>query len=174
MKFTQFSLLLSAALLSGQVLAHGFNAGNIHIDHPWSRALPPVAPTGAAYLVLENNGQHSDTLLSARTPIAGHVELHEHIHQDGLMKMQQIDSVTIAPGQRVEFTPGGNHIMLFGLKQPLADGDSYPMTLTFQQAGEVDIEVMVTAAPDQHGNDHHQHNNHQEPSEAGAHSEHHH
>ncbi len=170
MRLTQFSLLLSAALLSVQALAHDFNAGNIHIDHPWSRALPPVAPTGAAYLTLENQGQQSDTLLSARTPIAGHVELHEHIHQDSLMKMQQIDSVTIAPGQRVEFTPGGNHIMLFELKQPLTDGDKYPMTLIFEQAGEVDIQVVVTADPDNHGNN--QPEDHGNHSEHDAHSEH--
>lgn len=173
MKLTHFSMLFSAALLSVQALAHDYNAGDIHIDHPWSRALPPVAPTGAAYLILENKGKQSDTLLSASTPIAGHVELHEHIHQDGLMKMQQIDSVEIAPGERVEFTPGGNHIMLFELKQPLADGDKYPMTLTFQKAGDIEVEVQVTAQPDeQDGHDHGDHGDHAEHDSQSDHSHH--
>jgi len=148
MRFIHISLLLGAALLSTQSMAHDHGAGELHIDQPWSRALPPVAPTGAAYLSIENRGQHSDRLLAADTPIAGHAELHEHVHQDGLMKMQQIDSIEIAPGERVEFTPGGHHIMLFDLKQPLVAGSSYPMTLTFEQAGEVGIEVMVRGEED--------------------------
>lgn len=147
MRLTQLSILLGATLLSVQALAHDFTAGDIHIIHPWSRALPPVAPTGAAYLVLENKGDEADRLLGASSPIAGRVELHEHVHQDGLMKMQQIDSVAIAPGTQVEFKPGGNHFMLFDMQQPLVEGGSYPLTLHFEHAGEVKIEVKVTGEP---------------------------
>src|SRR5690606_37089882 len=128
-------------------MAHDFTAGDIHIIHPWSRALPPVAPTGAAYLGLENRGDQADRLAAAASPMAGRVELHEQIHQDGLMKMQQIDSVESAPGARVEFKPGGHHLMLFELQQTLVEGGSYPMTLTFEQAGEVEVEVKVTGEP---------------------------
>lgn len=147
MRLTQFSMLLGATLLSVQALAHDFTAGDINIIHPWSRALPPVAPTGAAYLVLENKGDQADRLTGATSPIAGRVELHEHVHQDGLMKMQQIDSVRIDPGAQVEFKPGGNHFMLFDLQQPMVEGGSYPMTLSFEHAGEVEIEVKVTGEP---------------------------
>lgn len=155
MRLTQLSILLGATLLSVQALAHDFTAGDIHIIHPWSRALPPVAPTGAAYLVLENKGDEADRLLGASSPIAGRVELHEHVHQDGLMKMQQIDSVAIAPDTQVEFKPGGNHFMLFDMQQPLVEGGSYPLTLHFEHAGEVEIDVKVTgesapAAPASH------------------------
>lgn len=148
MRFTQLSMLLGVTLLGAQALAHDFTAGDMHIIHPWSRALPPVAPTGAAYLVLENKGEQADRLIAATSPIAGRVELHEHIHQDGLMKMQQIDSVEIAPGAEVEFKPGGHHFMLFDLQQPLTAGSSYPMTLSFEQAGEVEVEVKVTGEPE--------------------------
>lgn len=147
MRLIQLSMLLGATLLGTQALAHDFTAGDMHIIHPWSRALPPVAPTGAAYLVLENKGEQADRLIAATSPIAGRVELHEHIHQDGLMKMQQIDSVEIAPGAAVEFKPGSHHFMLFGLQQPLTEGSSYPMTLSFEQAGDVEIEVKVTGEP---------------------------
>ena len=147
MRLTQLSMLLGATLLGAQALAHDFTAGDMHITHPWSRALPPVAPTGAAYLILENMGDQADRLIAAASPIAGRVELHEHIHQDGLMKMQQIDSVEIAPGAQVEFKPGGHHFMLFDLQQPLVEGSSYPMTLNFEHAGEVDVEVKVTGEP---------------------------
>lgn len=147
MRLTQLSMLLGATLLGAQALAHDFTAGDIHITHPWSRALPPVAPTGAAYLVLENKGDQADRLIAAASPIAERVELHEHIHQDGLMKMQQIDSVELAPGAQVEFKPGGYHFMLFDLQQPLIEGSDYPMTLSFEHAGEVEVEVKVTGEP---------------------------
>lgn len=164
MRLTQLSMLLGATLLGAQALAHDFTAGDMHIIHPWSRALPPVAPTGAAYLVLENKGEQTDRLISATSPIARRVELHEHIHQDGLMKMQQIDSVEIAPGAEVEFKPGGHHFMLFDLQQPLTDGSSYPMTLNFEHAGKVDVEVKVTgeaaAAPSSADHDHDAHAHH--------------
>lgn len=143
MRFLLSALLVSASLSSVPSVAHEYSAGDLHIQHPWSRALPPVAPTGAAYLTIENRGEQSDTLLGASTPIAGHTELHEHVHQDDLMKMQQIDRVEIAPGESVEFSPGGHHVMLFELKEPLVAGHGYPMTLIFERAGEVEIEVRV-------------------------------
>ena len=162
------ALLIGSSLFATQTLAHDYTVGDLHIGHPWSRALPPVAPTGAAYLTIENRGQQSDRLIAASTPIAGHTELHEHVHEDGLMKMQKIDRVEIAPGESVEFSPGGHHVMLFDLKEPLSDGHRYPLTLTFEQAGEVEVEVYVskdTEADDQspahdhaghdHGHDHH-------------------
>lgn len=138
------ALLLSSTLLSAQIMAHDHTLADLHIQHPWSRALPPVAPTGAAYMVIENRGNTADTLKGASTPIAGYTELHEHVHQDDLMKMQRVDNVIIAPGEQVEFAPGGYHVMLFELKEPLVAGNSYPMTLTFEHAGEIAVEVQVS------------------------------
>ena len=158
------ALLVGGTLFSIQSMAHDYTQGDLHIQHPWSRALPPVAPTGAAYMKIENQGEESDTLIAASTPIAGHTELHEHVHQGDLMKMQRIDKVVIAPGEQVEFSPGGHHVMLFELKEPLVAGSKYPMTLTFERAGEVEVEVHVSgdaavqkdAAPhSEHGHSHH-------------------
>tara|TARA_Y100000758_G_scaffold33175_1_gene21791 strand:+ start:2535 stop:3017 length:483 start_codon:yes stop_codon:yes gene_type:complete len=143
MRFNKFSLLLIGCALAQLVSAHEFEAGELHIDHPWSRALPPVAPTGAAYLSISNHGDSADTLMGARTDIAGKVEIHEHVHADGVMKMQRVDSLTIEPGATLTFAPGSYHLMLFQLKQPLAAGDSYPITLQFANAGEVEVQVKV-------------------------------
>lgn len=164
MRFHLTALLLSGTLLSTPALAHDYTHAELHIQHPWSRALPPVAPTGAAYMVIENRGETTDTLKQASTPIAGYTELHEHVHQGDLMKMQRIDSLDIAPGEQVEFSPGGYHVMLFELKEPLVAGNTYPMTLTFEHAGEIEIEVHVSkdaatrdeSAP-QAGHDHNHH-----------------
>ena len=163
MRILLTALLVGGTLFSIQSMAHDYTAGDLHIQHPWSRALPPVAPTGAAYMKIENRGEASDTLTAADTPIAGYTELHEHVHEGELMKMQRIDSVTIAPGEQVEFSPGGHHVMLFELKEPLVAGNMYPMTLTFERAGEVEVEVLVSKDPVQEdaaehsGHDHSHH-----------------
>lgn len=134
---------LCGTLFATQGHAHEYDVADLHIIHPWARALPPVAPTGAAYLTIENRGTVADTLTEVSTPVAGHAEIHEHIHQDGLMKMQQIDGLPLPAGDSVNFKPGGYHIMLFNLKQPLVAGERFPLTLHFQQAGQLDVEVAV-------------------------------
>ena len=145
MRFNKLSLLLIGCAMAQLVDAHEFEAGQLHIDPPWSRALPPVAPTGAAYLSISNHGDTADTLLGAKTEVAGKVEIHEHVHADGVMKMQRVESLTIEPGATVTFAPGSYHLMLFNLARPLAAGDSYPLTLQFANTGEVEVQVNVQA-----------------------------
>ncbi|MDF3195104.1 copper chaperone PCu(A)C [Pseudomonas sp. 1928-m] len=137
--------LLIAALLSPSLFAsaHEYKAGELHIEHPWSREMPAVAPTAAAYFVVHNKGAEADRLLSASTPVAGKAELHEHIHADGLMKMQQVQNVAIPAGGEVKFEPMGYHVMLFNLKQQAKDGERFPLTLTFEKAGAVEVEIAV-------------------------------
>ncbi len=164
MSIKAFLAVSAAFLLSGMASAHEYRAGELHIDHPWSRAMPPVSPTGAAYLIIENQGSRADRLLGAETPAAAYTELHEHVHADGLMKMQQIEQVVVEPGQRISFEPGGYHIMLFNLQQPLVAGERFPLTLRFEHAGEIEVEVAVEDqdGPSHghehgHGNGHHHH-----------------
>ena len=138
--------ILMATLLtvfSTLAMAQDFAVGTLKIDHPWSRALPPNAPAGAAYLVIHNNGTEPDALVSASTPIAAKAELHTHVMIGEVMKMQQVESVEIPAGGESKFAPGGNHVMLFGLKKPLVAGQSFPLTLVFETAGAVDIEVNI-------------------------------
>ncbi|MGH8352985.1 MAG: copper chaperone PCu(A)C [Pseudomonas sp.] len=140
--------LLAAALLAlvcSASFAHEYPAGELHIAHPWSRALPPNAPVGAAYFVVHNNGKREDRLLGAQTPRAEKAELHTHVQLGEVMKMQKIDSLGIPPGGTVTFAPGGNHLMLFGLKQPLVAGERFALTLEFEKAGKVEVEVAVEA-----------------------------
>jgi copper(I)-binding protein len=137
--------LLIAVLLSPSLFAsaHEYSAGELHIEHPWSREMPAVAPTAAAYFVVHNKGAEADRLLSVSTPVAGKAELHEHIHADGLMKMQQVQNVAIPAGGEVKFEPMGYHVMLFNLKQQAKDGERFPLTLTFEKTGAVEVEVAV-------------------------------
>jgi len=167
MKLLQ-SLLLSlcSLLLAVPAFAHHYEAGDLHIGHPWSRETPPNAQTAAVYLSVQNHGKEADQLLSAETPAAARVELHEHIHENGLMKMQQVPSVDIPAGEKVDFAPGGLHLMLFAPTRHYADGERFPLTLHFARAGAVEVEVLVQKnAGDnahQHQHDHSQGKNAQE------------
>jgi hypothetical protein len=118
-------------------------APELAISQAWSRAMPPSAPTGAVYFVLENRGQQPQRLIGAQTSRAEKTELHTHVHQGDMMKMQQIDSVEVPAAGKVEFKPGWNHVMMFGLKQPLVAGESFPVTLQFDNGAEVTTEVSI-------------------------------
>lgn len=146
-------LLILAALLlpASYASAEDYRLGELTIASPWSMELPPNAPTVAAYFVIHNNGSTADTLMSVDTPIAGLAQLHEHVHANGLMKMQQVPSVAVAAGGDAVFAPMGYHVMLLELqdKSRLTDGHTFPLTLHFAKAGEVTVQVPVMKqAPD--------------------------
>jgi hypothetical protein len=146
-------LIVLAALLLPACFAnaHEYKAGELEIAHPWSQELPPNAPTVAAYFVIHNEGKTADRLLSVDTPIAGEAQLHEHLMQNDVMKMQHVPSVEIPAGGTVTFAPMAYHVMLFNLKDRslLVDGKRFAMTLHFEKAGDVKVEVAVQKqAPD--------------------------
>lgn len=133
-------LLLGAAL---QAVAGPNRIGDIVVHQPWARELPPVAHTGAAYLSIHNTGTQADRLLSATSPVAARVEMHSHEHAAGMMRMQQVEAVALPAGQQVDFAPGGLHLMLIGLRQPLAAGQDFTLELNFEHAGRVQVQVEV-------------------------------
>lgn len=142
-------ILLATALLAGslQIAAHDQAAGHLDIRQPWSREMPPVAPTAAAYFVVHNKGA-ADRLIEVRTPVANKAEFHEHVQvDDGVMKMQRVQAVEIPAGGEVRFEPMGYHVMLFGLKQQARDGERFPLTLTFEKAGVIELDVAVQKEP---------------------------
>lgn len=115
----------------------------------WSRAMPPNAPTGAVYFTLQNPGDQQDRLLAARTPRAERAELHSHAQQGELMRMQKVESVSVPAKGTLQFKPGGHHLMLFRMTEPLRAGDRFPLTLQFEKAGELTLEVRILEqAPD--------------------------
>ena len=126
--------------------AHGASVGDIAIGHPY--ATPSIAGTsnGAAYLAsIENKGSVADRLVRASTPMAARVELHTMaVDAQGVMRMREIDGIALAPKARVQMKPGmGTHMMLIGLKEPLKEDASFPMTLEFERAGKVEVKVIV-------------------------------
>jgi periplasmic copper chaperone A len=117
----------------------------IKVDDAFARAMPPGARTAGAYLSIANRGDGPDRLLSARSERAGSVELHEMSEQGGMMRMRPVDAVVIPPGKTVQLTPAGLHLMLVDPKPPLKQGEHIPLTLHFERAGDVGVDVVVGA-----------------------------
>ncbi len=151
---------LLAALLFATVsplppaAAHEYERGSLKVHHPWARPTPPGVTVGAAYFGIQNRGAQPDTLTGFSTPAAGRVELHETKMEGDMMRMRPIAKLEVPAGATVNAEPGGLHLMLIDLKQPLVLGQRIPLTLQFARAGRVQVEVVVESAP-QSGHDHH-------------------
>ncbi|HEX6137007.1 MAG TPA: copper chaperone PCu(A)C [Casimicrobiaceae bacterium] len=130
--------------------AHGadYSVKDLRIGHPYARPTPPGARTGGAYFAIENLGKEPDRLLRLASPAAGAVELHSMTMQGNVMRMRSVAALDVPAGRKVTLGPSGYHAMLLDLKRPLAVGDKVPLTLTFEKAGSIDIEVPVEAPKD--------------------------
>jgi iron complex outermembrane receptor protein len=129
--------LVVALLWSSAAPAHEYEIGKILIAHPWSRPTAPGMPMGVAYFSLENRGTAEDALLSASTPAATRVEFHQTTQTGGIARMRPLTQVTLPAGKTVKVEPGGIHMMLVELKQPLEAGTQVPLTLQFRDAGKI-------------------------------------
>ena len=134
----------SLAFASTLACAHGYKVGAIAIGHPFAQTTLPGQPNGGAYLKLDNQGS-ADKLLSATTSVSKSVEMHMTSMDGDVMRMRQVDAIELPANKVVELKPGASHIMLVGLKAPLKEGDSFPLTLKFEKAGEVVVDVKVQA-----------------------------
>lgn len=133
-------------------MAHDFRQGDLRIDHPYATPTRPGLTTGAVYIrAIKNNGPESDRLLSARTPVAATAELHRMEMDGDVMRMRAVPAIELPAKSEVRLrhsTPSGHHLMLLELKAPLKDGDRFPLTLTFQRAGEREVMVWVQTPRD--------------------------
>lgn len=151
-------LLTTALLLSLASLPAA--AGPVQVTDAWVNEAPPSATNNAAYITLRN-GDQADALLGASTPAARVAEVHEVSVEGGLKRMRPVKALELAPGQVLTFAPGGLHIMLVDVKQPLRAGARLPLTLRFRKAGAVTVQAVVrspeAAADDRDEYEHHHH-----------------
>ncbi|MDN3562891.1 copper chaperone PCu(A)C [Paeniroseomonas aquatica] len=137
---------VSLPFLGAPVAAHDFRAGDLAIDHPWTRAVGAAAPTAAGYMVIRNTGAAPDRLVSAETPRAARIEMHEMSVTDGIMRMRPIaGGIPLPPGGEVRLAPGGLHLMLIGPQGGFEQGARVPVTLVFEHAGRITVELAVDA-----------------------------
>ncbi|HWI11310.1 MAG TPA: copper chaperone PCu(A)C [Burkholderiaceae bacterium] len=136
----------SAVFAVASAHAHGGHAGDVEITHPFATPMPAGASNGAAYVAtLENTGKQADRLIRVSTPIAQRAEIHTMaVDAGGVMRMREVGEIALPPGVLVKMRPGeGYHFMLMGLKQPLKEGDSFPLMLEFEHGGKAEVKVVV-------------------------------
>lgn len=141
MSKNRFSVALAATL----AFAMPALAGEIMVDDPYARSSGPSAKSGAIFMVLMNQGATDDRLIAATTEAAARAELHTHISDaNGVMKMVEVEEGFAVPAHGSHaLARGGDHVMLMGLTRPLNDGDMITLTLSFETAGEITVEVPV-------------------------------
>lgn len=139
------ALFLASSLAAvTSATAHEMKFADFTIEHPWARASAGPARNSAAFMTIRNAGA-ADRLVAAAGDVAERVELHTHIMEGDIMRMRQVEAVEVPANGTAILRPGSFHVMLIGLAGPLKEGDSFPLTLTFEKAGEVTLEVSVEA-----------------------------
>ena len=134
-------LLLATIVLTSCQQASG---SKISASDAWGRSSPMMAQTGAMYVVIENQGNESDRLIGAASDAAKTVEVHESYMEGDMMKMRPVEGgLEIPAGGTVELKPGGYHIMLIDQVSPLEVGTKIKVTLKFEKAGDVPLEVEI-------------------------------
>lgn len=150
MKSTLFKTLFIVAGISmtGAVLAQGVSktvtTNAIKIEGAYTRATVPGQQVAGGFMKIENKGV-ADQLISASSPVAGEVQLHEMAMDGNVMKMRQVKDIPLPAGGAVELKPGGLHLMLMNIKAPLTAGETVPVKLKFAKAGEVEVKMPVNA-----------------------------
>ena len=137
-------MVVKPLVIAGCLLMAGAAAaqtGQIEVKDAWARATPGKAENGAAYLTIVTPA--ADKLVAISTPAAKKTGLHTMTMDGGVMKMRPLDGLDVPANQPVTLKPGGIHIMLQGLNEPLQAGKSFPLTLTFEKAGERQVEVAI-------------------------------
>lgn len=120
--------------------------GALEITGAFSRATLPNAPVAAGFMVITNTGTSDDRLVSASSPIAGMTQIHEMKLEGDMMKMAELpDGLVIPAGGSVTLAPGGYHVMFMQLTGPLVEGTNVPVTLVFETAGTVEVQLAVGA-----------------------------
>lgn len=118
-------------------------AGQLKIDDPYVRAVPPGQPNSAAFMSVQNTGDQPHQIVDARSPAASVVELHTHKKEDGMMKMRRVPAIDLPAGETTVLKPGGLHVMLIGLQQQLVPGEAVSMTLVFEDGSETELQAPV-------------------------------
>ena len=137
--------------------------GELHIDldNAWVRAMPPTQSSTAGYLSVYNGGDRAVEVVAVNSLPRATVEMHNSIEVDGMMTMKRLLNQKVEPGETVEFTPGGKHLMIMGLEQMPAPGDSVELCLEFNTGNVVCTQAdVLRTAPGAHDDDQSKHQHH--------------
>jgi copper(I)-binding protein len=140
------SLIAASALVVTAASAQDYKLGSLEISQPWTRATPSTAKAGGGFLTITNKGTTPDRLVAVRSAVSDKAEIHEMKMEGNVMRMRELaKGLEIPPGATVELKPGGYHIMFMELKAPMAKDAKVPVTLVFEKAGSIDVDLQVQA-----------------------------
>lgn len=145
-----------AALLVLAFVSTAVAQAQVTVEAPWVRATPPGAQVGGGYLVVRNAGAAPDRLVGASSAAAERVELHIHVREGDVMKMREVPGFDVPAKGSFELKPGGAHLMFVQIRRPFQEGETIPVRLRFEKAGEVSAAFRVgrlggSAAPSSAG-----------------------
>lgn len=141
-RFRHLALLLGAAASLSALNAQAAEA-DLSVADAYVRLAPPGTPTTGAFMTIKNAGSADRKLLKADSPVARSVELHNHINDNGVMKMRPVKEIDVKAKGQAELKPGGYHVMLIDLRQALKEGDTVPVTLTFDDGSTKKVDAAV-------------------------------
>lgn len=145
-----YTQVLGGGLIALAALtAHAQGPATLAVTDAYARAVPPGQPNSAVFLTLTNATPETRALVAGMSPMAEVVELHTHIHEDGMMRMRRVERIEVPAGGSVSLEPGGLHLMLIGLKGNLAPGDQVDLTLSFDDGTETQVLAPVRKAEPQ-------------------------
>jgi periplasmic copper chaperone A len=161
MHFRRYVIGACAAFTAAFTALPSIAQADLQILHAWARPTVAGQAAGGGFLTLRGAAA-ADRLVGAAAPaVAERVELHSMRMEGDVMRMREVSAIDVPAGQTVELKPGGLHLMFMGLKAPLKEGDSVPLTLRFEKAGEKTVQLRVqmrppagTAAPGAHQHRH--------------------
>ena len=143
-KYILTSTLAALLTLGGLSVPALAGPEDVVVENAWSRASIGMNRPGAAYMTIRNTGDEPVTLTGLATPLAMMPEIHEtKTNAEGVSSMRPAGEIAIAPGESVALEPGGLHAMLMRLQEPMTEGDTFPLTLLFDDGGEVTVEVPI-------------------------------
>lgn len=134
-----------AAFAAVPAIAQEAVTDTLEISGGFARASPKMVSAGAGFMQITSTGP-ADRLIGFSSPVCEHGELHTHIHDNGMMRMRQIEAIDIPAGGSAVLAPGGLHLMFIDLVEPLEEGQDVPVTLTFENAGTVELSLPVKGA----------------------------
>jgi len=133
------TLMLSAVLADTALAADPA----LSIQEPYVRLAPPNAPATGAFMVIKNSGNDDRKLVKAESPVSKIVELHNHINENGVMKMRKVPSIDVKAHGEAILKPGSYHVMLIEMNQPLTEGQTVPITLGFDDGSTLEVTAAV-------------------------------
>jgi len=140
------AILSAVAGSAAMFAASAGTPSGLSVTGAWARATPPGTTVAAVYLVIDNTAGEADRLLAISTDRAGSAEVHTIVHDGDLAMMRRVEPLHVGAGERIVLEPGGTHVMLMGLKSPLAEGQSLTLVMNFERAGVRRVEARVMAA----------------------------